>query len=133
VPSASRKVWAYEPSSATARYLRNSIACNELSNLDLFQTAVCDRAGTGRLHLHERAELNRLGANGDGEEVSLTTIDRECAARACGHIDFVKMDAEGGELDIVRGGETFFCGAVAARDVRAHEGGRGKRKRAVFV
>ena len=104
----SGKVWAYEPSSRTARYLRNTIARNGLANVELVQAAVCARAGTGRLRLDELAELNRLGAGGDGEEVPLTTIDSECGSRSWGRIDFIKIDAEGGELDILLGGEVFF-------------------------
>jgi Methyltransferase FkbM domain len=41
--------------------------------------------------------------------VRLTTLDVECGLRAWGRIDFIKIDAEGGELDIVRGGESFFA------------------------
>lgn len=102
------RVWAYEPASATARYLRNTIARNDLANVELLQAAVCDRTGSGRLRLDAQAELNRLGAEGDGEEVSLTTIDIERSLRTWGHVDFVKIDAEGGELEILRGGEAFF-------------------------
>jgi FkbM family methyltransferase len=102
------RIWAYEPSSATARYLRNTIARNALANVELLQAAVCERTGRGRLRLDAQAELKRLGADGDGEEVSLTTVDIERGLRAWGHVDFVKIDAEGGELDILRGGEAFF-------------------------
>jgi FkbM family methyltransferase len=102
------RVWAYEPSSATARYLSNTIVRNGLGNVELARVAVCDRSGTGRLHLNEHAELNRLAPDGEGEEVSLTTLDVERDLRAWGHIDFVKIDAEGGELEILRGGEGFF-------------------------
>ena len=43
-----------------------------------------------------------------GEDVLLTTLDAEESACKWGKVDFIKMDAEGGELDIVRGGEAFF-------------------------
>src|SRR5262249_52146995 len=38
-----------------------------------------------------------------------TTIDVECNSRAWGRIDFIKIDAEGGELAILRGGDVFFA------------------------
>ena len=102
------RIWAYEPTSATARYLRKTIARNALGNVELMQTALSDRTGSGRLRLDAQAEVNRLVADGNGEEVSLTTLDVESRSRDWGHIDFIKIDAEGGELDIVRGGEIFF-------------------------
>jgi FkbM family methyltransferase len=103
------RVWAYEPTSATARYLRNTIARNDLAQVEMTQAALCDRTGSGRLRLDTQVELNRLAADGNGEEVSLTTLDAEDRSRSWGRIDFIKIDAEGGELDILRGGETFFA------------------------
>src|SRR5262249_27074225 len=102
------RVWAYEPASATARYLQKSIARNGLANVEMTQAALSDRTGTARLRLDTQAELNRLASEGDGEEVAVTTLDAESRARPWGRIDFIKIDAEGGERDIIRGGETFF-------------------------
>jgi len=104
------RVWAYEPTSATARYLRKTIVRNDLANVAMVQAALSDHTGSGRLRLEAQAETNRLVPEGDGEEVSLTTLDAESPSRAWGRIDFIKIDAEGGELDIVRGGESFFSG-----------------------
>jgi len=103
------RVWAYEPTSATARYLRETIRRNSLSQVDVHQAALSDRIGTGRLHLDAQVELNRLEDGSEGEEVALTTLDAEATLRAWGTIDFIKIDAEGGELAIVRGGERFFA------------------------
>lgn len=103
------RVWAYEPTSATARYLRKTIARNDLANVEMIQAALSNRTGTGRLRLEAQAETNRLVPEGDGEEVSLATLDAESLLREWGRIDFIKIDAEGGELDIVRGGEKFFA------------------------
>jgi FkbM family methyltransferase len=103
------RVWAYEPTSATARYLRKTIARNDLVNVELVQAAVSDRTGSGRLRVEAQVELNRVVLEGDGEEVLLTTLDAESGLHAWDRIDFIKIDAEGGELDIVRGGESFFA------------------------
>jgi len=103
------RVWAYEPTSTTARYLLKTICRNDLTNVQMIQAALSDRTGSGRLHLDAQVETNRLVADGDGEEVSLTTLDAESRLRAWGCIDFIKIDAEGGELDIVGGGGEFFA------------------------
>jgi FkbM family methyltransferase len=106
---ASGRVWAYEPASATARYLRNTIGRNGLAQVEMCQAALSARRGIGRLHLDTQVELNRLTADGNGEEVSLTTLDSEHLSRSWEPVDFIKIDAEGSELDIIRGGETFFA------------------------
>lgn len=106
---ATGRVWAYEPASATARYLRNTIGRNSLAQVEMYEAALSDRTGIGRLHLDTQVELNRLTADDSGEEVSLTTLDAESLSRAWGPVDFIKIDAEGGEADIVRGGESFFA------------------------
>lgn len=103
------KVWAYEPAAATMGYLRKTIERNKLTNVELHEAAMADRGGIGRLQLEERSELNRLVADGAGQPVSLTTLDAEQALRDFGRIDFVKLDAEGAEFDIIRGGERFFA------------------------
>jgi FkbM family methyltransferase len=102
------KVYAYEPASATARYLHKTIARNRLTNVEMAQAAISDRIGRGHLRIAEHVEMNRLEADGNGEEVPLTTIDAECNSGSWGAIDFIKIDAEGGELRILRGGEVFF-------------------------
>jgi FkbM family methyltransferase len=103
------RVWAYEPASATARYLRKTVARNGLTNVELMQAALSDRTGSGRLRLDDQSELNRLEAGDDGEDVLLTTVDTELNLRSWDRIDFVKIDAEGGEFEILRGGKVFFA------------------------
>ncbi len=104
-------VWAYEPASATAGYLRRTIDRNALTNVDLHQTALSDRHGTARLRHFDQSELNRLAddEDGAGEEVKLTGLDAEQERRGWGRIDFIKIDAVGEELNIIRGGERFFA------------------------
>src|SRR5262245_59398326 len=103
------RIWAYEPSRRTARYLRATIARNALANVEMIQAALSDRSGTGRLNVDAEPESSRLADGGNGEEVSLATLDAEAGARGWGQIDFVKIDAEGGEFAIIRGGEAFFA------------------------
>jgi len=104
-------VWSYEPASAASDSLRRTIERNGLTNIHLLKSALSDRQGTARLRLFEQTELNRLAHDGDaGEEVELTTLDAEHERRGLGSVDFVKIDAEGEEVNIIRGGERFFAG-----------------------
>lgn len=106
----SGRVWAVEPASATADYLRQSVDLNALGQVTVIQKALSDREGTARLSIEANSELNSLSGSGSGaiEEVPLTTLDALAAGHAWGAIDFLKLDAEGEEERIVAGGATVL-------------------------
>ncbi|QKO22877.1 FkbM family methyltransferase [Rhodoferax sp. BAB1] len=106
------KVWAFEPASSTAAFLAESIAANQWRHITLDQRALSDRQGTARLSLNTHAELNEIvregGATGSFETVGLTTLDAAMAEYGWQSIDFLKIDAEGEEAAIIKGGKDFF-------------------------
>src|SRR5262249_20811592 len=104
-------VWSYEPTSATAALLRRSVQSNGFAHVTLRQMALSNRQGTARLRLEENAELNALSEDvaGNTEEVQLATLDGESGTQRFGTIDFVKLDAEREEVNILAGGEKFFA------------------------
>jgi protein O-GlcNAc transferase len=105
------RVWAYEPCSGTAGYLRQSKERNGFINLCVVQAALSDRCGTGRLCVHDNSELNALGEATDGEDsedIVLTTVDDQRRACSWPAIDFMKIDAEGHEPQVIAGGRRFF-------------------------
>ncbi len=107
------KVWAFEPASSTAHYLATSIEANHFRHVVLDRSALSNRVGTAALSLHGNSELNSLGgdsaAGGRSEDVAVITLD-ECMKRFdWTRIDFVKIDAEGEELNILAGGEQFLA------------------------
>ena len=109
---ASGSVLAFEPSSATARLLEESVAANGYSHVTVRRSALSAVAGTGQLTVGEHPELNALvhGApRGAVESVPVSTLD-ECLREHGGRrIDFVKIDAEGEEENILKGGEKFLA------------------------
>jgi len=106
------RLWAFEPASSTAQCLQASIAANGLDHVTLEQCALSSAPGTARLSLNANSELNALtkGASaGESEEVPVSTLD-ECAQRfGWKGIDFMKIDAEGEEENILAGGARFFA------------------------
>ncbi len=105
-------VWAFEPASSTAQLLAQSIVVNGFGQVTLQQNAVSSAAGSAQLGLHAHSELRAIvhGALPEGSEtVSLVTLD-DCMDRyGWSNMDFIKIDAEGEESNIVKGGRRFFA------------------------
>jgi protein O-GlcNAc transferase len=106
-------VWAFEPTSSTALLLAEGIAVNGFTQVTLVQSALSSASGTAQLSLNPNPELNALvheaSATSSTESVTLVTLD-ECLARyGWQDIELVKIDAEGEEANILKGGERFFA------------------------
>src|SRR5215467_1853730 len=104
------RVWALEPASSTLECLAETIALNSFSQVDAVRIALSDRAGTARLGIDRNSELNSLTvrAGQPTEEVPLATLDGFAAAAGAANIDFLKLDAEGEELNILAAGQDFM-------------------------
>lgn len=104
------RVWAFEPASETAALLARSLERNRFEQVELVRAALSDHEGEARLSTHANAELNTLhGTAADGEQVPLTTLDACLGRFSPRQVAFVKLDAEGEEANIIRGGARFFA------------------------
>jgi len=105
-------IWAFEPASITASFLSRSLAINGFKHVVLDQRALSEHAGTAQLSLNDNSELNELVRDGTPEGVfeTVTLISLDDAMQEHGWVDieFVKIDAEGEESAIIRGGQKFF-------------------------
>lgn len=100
------KVAAFEPDEATAAYLLESLRRNGYGQAQVIGKAVSDHEGTARFKLESNSELNRvLDDNDAGESVSvaLTTLDGWFRESSWTQVDFIKIDAEGQEANVVIG------------------------------
>lgn len=107
-------IWAFEPASQTAQLLRQGVAANHFEErVTVVQSALSHRAGTAELSLNANSELNALqAAKSDAvktETVALATLDEWMQRNQWRDIAFMKMDAEGEEANILRGGTEFFA------------------------
>jgi FkbM family methyltransferase len=105
-------IWAFEPASSTAACLKQSLTLNGFGQVVIDQRALSDLAGTAQLSIHENSELNEIVRNGSptnvSELVAVISLDDAMQEYGWRGIDFVKIDAEGEEAAIIRGGRCFF-------------------------
>jgi FkbM family methyltransferase len=106
-------VWAFEPASSTAQFLAQGVSAGDFMNVDIQRSAVSGSSGTAMLSLNDNSELNALVRDNpsltSSEIVPVVTLD-ECLIRFdWKNIDFVKIDAEGEEGNILKGGKQFFA------------------------
>jgi FkbM family methyltransferase len=106
-------VWAFEPASAIAGLLGESVAVNGYDYVTLEQSALSETAGTAELSMRTQSELNSLvhdyASPQPTETVRVVTLDGYGEKSGWQDIDFIKIDAEGEEISILKGGEKFFA------------------------
>ena len=106
-------VWAFEPGPKVAAALRRSCAENAFAQVEVVEAAVAERTGRARLFDRGGAELQQIVFDGEvtagAGQVAVTSLDEWTSAAGWPAIDFIKIDAEGQEVGIVRGAQDFFA------------------------
>jgi FkbM family methyltransferase len=106
------KVSAFEPTGATAACLRHSIVNNKFNNIDLIQAGLSDGIREADFFTSPNSELNSLSnvsaSGAQHETVSLLTLDHCAKEYQWGDVDFIKLDAEGEESNILKSGKSFL-------------------------
>ena len=97
-------VLAFEPSTAQADSLRTNVALNDLTNVDVAETALSDRAGLAFLDAPGTATAKLVAAAGPGAAaVETTTLDAYLRERPHVAPAVVKVDVEGHEEAVLAG------------------------------
>lgn len=108
----SGRVVAYEPGSVNRQHLERSLRMNRCNNVVVSAAALSDFSGSGMLHVASSGELNQLvvepACNENVEPVAVSTLDREFERFEWTRLDFIKIDAEGHEAAIIRGGQLLL-------------------------
>ncbi len=108
----SGKLWAFEPTELTARYLAESIKVNKFTNISLLQMGLSNKTGKAKLFTSDNSEMNSLSKeavqNSHGETISLKTLDYCMNKYNWTQLDFIKLDAEGEECNILKKGKNIF-------------------------
>jgi FkbM family methyltransferase len=101
-------VHAFEPMPENAESIRMALKARNVENVSVHQIAVSDRIGTSEFHLYARKGHNSLGrvntsAHVGSIQVPTTTLDDFVDRNGIGAIDFLKIDVEGFELEVLKG------------------------------
>lgn len=102
-------VYAYEPSQSMRECLVRNIALNHLNNVHVNPYGLSNKKGRAAIKLE--CDYNPgsgfVSYDGDGEKVDLTTLDDDLSI--VHKIDFIKIDVEGHEKNVLIGGEKTIC------------------------
>lgn len=116
------RVYAFEPHPVTARRFARNVEINGLRTVHVRRLALGDRDGMARLYVPKRgasggASLRESWRDAVDREVPwkapadkqvlpvrVATLDRFCDREGLERIDFVKIDAEGAEPAVLKGG-----------------------------
>lgn len=114
------KVLSFEPAATTFQQLMKATA--RFPNIKCFNLGFAARPSEGRLMRGEHSDLDRLVPSPtDGktsEPVKLEAIDTFCEANKVARIDYLKIDTEGGDLEVLRGAEGMLgSGKIAVIEV----------------
>lgn len=118
------RIWVFEPGKNNLPYIRKNIA--QLRNITLIEKAVSDSEGVVNFYTENLTGQNNsilpdysvfdknLQNSGVAEikrqieVVESTTIDAFWLKEACPKIHFIKIDVEGAELNVLRGGSKLL-------------------------
>jgi len=101
------KLWCFEPTPDTASALRETMATNSFdAEISVIEAGLSDHAGQATFYTSPNAELNSLTASADAEgeqqTIDLLTLDQCYQQYQWPRLDFIKLDAEGEELKILK-------------------------------
>ena len=117
---ATGSVHAFEPMPENLARLRTHLALNGLDFVRVDSRVLADEAGEvsffpSRTNNSGLGSLAPQGGVGDAMKVMATTLELYCQERGITRVDFLKIDVEGAELLVFRGG----AGILAAADAPA--------------
>lgn len=99
------RVYAFEPDPDTVRYLERNVALNHCTNVLVLAEAVSNKVAVLQFERPgpERGFLTGESLGGRSVAVQSTSLDEYFAQIGWPRVDLVKIDAEGSEVQVLRG------------------------------
>jgi len=105
-------IYSFEPCTETRKFLESSMVTNNFKNITIDSRGLSDKKKEAILSLSKNSETNSVTKNsnteGEYEKIILSDLDSCKNFYKWKNIDFIKIDAEGQESNIIKGGKEFF-------------------------
>ena len=110
-------IYCFEPVCDTFHRLEDNLKGND--RVLCFQIALGSSKGKGKMVLQGTSDMFFLSGQSQEapvnedvttEEVDIVTLDEFCLARKINQISYLKIDTEGGDLEVLRGAEGMLAG-----------------------
>jgi FkbM family methyltransferase len=98
------RVVAFEPFSDAVRYLRRHLELNGVENVQIIEAAVSQQPGRASFRRGQEIMTGRLALQGE-DEVDVVSLDDLCAGELVPVPNFLKIDVEGEEANVLLGSE----------------------------
>lgn len=102
------QVYAFEPSPRNCQMLRRHLEMNDIKNVSLQQVAVFSRDGEGLFDCGINHSMGHLGTSGT-VRVPTIALDSFVFDQAMPPPNVIKIDVEGAELEVLKGGYKTLC------------------------
>jgi FkbM family methyltransferase len=114
----SGQVVAFEPSPRERRRMETHRRINRLEQMSIEPLGLGSEPGRASLFLPKRKDSgfnsmkpsDDLRASSDEIEVEISTLDEYISRRSIPRVDLIKIDVEGGELNVLKGGAHLLAG-----------------------
>jgi FkbM family methyltransferase len=110
-----RRVYAFEPQPENVSSIKDALHARKVENVEIVNAAVFDQIGRRPFRLcgaRENSSLGPVRSSGiaDPIEVASTTLDEFCRNRGIDVVDFLKIDADGFEYEVLGGARELLAG-----------------------
>jgi len=96
-------VYAFEPEKENFRKLINNVKRNDERNIKFYNLGLSDTEMNASIW--SAGGMSSVSSQGGKEEIVLTTLDKFVYSNKIERIDFIKMDVEGHEMNVLRGAQ----------------------------
>lgn len=103
------RIFAFEIDPRPLRSLRKTVAERGLSGISVQSVGLSDAEGEAHFVPLSESGHNHLNFSGRGQAVPITTLDTWAIGRDLGRVKVMKVDVEGGELNVLRGAQAFIA------------------------
>ena len=99
------RVYAFEPMPRNFRHLQKNLEINSTQQIELFNLAVSEKIGKVRFSNTDDSFANTYVTNSSGNLLEICAINLDSFIEKEGILppDFIKIDVEGAELDVLKG------------------------------